>query len=75
MSAALRLCEALNRGDLELPDHDGALEMLARLLRPILNPTPYESRCASGAETHSTPTPTPSRQDQTAGCAVPAGGA
>lgn len=74
MSAALRLCEALNSGDVQLSDHEGTLKMLAQLLRPVMNPTEYKSRSASGAEPGSTTTlPSPPR-DPTACGADPAGG-
>ena len=73
MSAAWRLCQELNSG-MELPDHEGLLAMLTRLLSPIVTPQTYLSKAASGAEAGSTPTPTSPQQDPTANCAVPAGG-
>ena len=37
MSAALRIVESLNRGE-GLPDHDGTVAFVAKLLAPVYNP-------------------------------------
>ena len=44
MSATLRLLEAINRGDSDLPDHDGTLKFLKVLLKPIYNPGRHGAR-------------------------------
>ena len=37
MSASLRFMEAFNRGDVDLPEHDGTLRFLKLLLKPIFS--------------------------------------